>query len=91
ALSCGFRVIPTARRVGTLMALKEKGAEILELDVTSPSENSAFVVSAWAIYGQVDFLVNNAGFLQGGTIEENTPGDTMAQFNTNVFGLLNTT
>jgi hypothetical protein len=50
ALSCGFRIIPTARRVGTLMALKEKGAEILELDVTSPpSENSAFVASAWAI------------------------------------------
>jgi hypothetical protein len=32
------------------MALKEKGAEILELDVTSPPrENSAFVASAWAI------------------------------------------
>jgi NAD(P)-dependent dehydrogenase (short-subunit alcohol dehydrogenase family) len=41
--------------------------------------------------GHVDFLVNNAGYLQGGAIEENTSEEVLLQFNTNVFGLLNTT
>ncbi|KAJ7487926.1 putative oxidoreductase,short chain dehydrogenase [Mycena latifolia] len=92
ALERGFRVISTARRVESLASLKEQGAEILTLDVTAPvDEISAFAAKAWAVYGQVDFLINNAGYLQGGAIEENTPEETLAQFNTNVFGLLNTT
>ncbi|KAJ6462583.1 putative oxidoreductase,short chain dehydrogenase [Mycena sanguinolenta] len=92
ALSRGFRVIATARRVETLVAVKEKGAEILSLDVAAPpSAISAFAATAWGIYGQIDFLINNAGYIQGGAIEENTPEEIMAQFNTNVFGLLNTT
>ncbi|KAJ7805701.1 putative short-chain oxidoreductase [Mycena olivaceomarginata] len=92
ALDRGFRVISTARRVETLAALKEKGADILQLDVTAPpSKISAFAAEAWKIHGHVDFLVNNAGYLQGGAIEENTSEEVLLQFNTNVFGLLNTT
>ncbi|KAJ6462589.1 putative short-chain oxidoreductase [Mycena sanguinolenta] len=92
ALERGFRVIATARAIETLAALKEKGAEILPLDVTAPpSVISAVAATAWGIYGQVDFLINNAGYLQCGAIEENTLEETMAQFNINVFGLLNTT
>ncbi|KAJ7083453.1 putative short-chain oxidoreductase [Mycena epipterygia] len=92
ALDRGFRVISTARRVESLADLKEKGAQTLKLDVTAPvDELSAFAANAWAIYGQVDFLINNAGYLQGGAIEENTPEERLAQFNTNFFGLINTT
>ncbi|KAF7342981.1 Short-chain dehydrogenase/reductase family protein [Mycena venus] len=92
ALERGFRVISTARRVETLADLKEKGAETLKLDVTSPPQELAdFAKAAWAIYGQIDYLVNNAGYLLGGAMEECTPEETMAQFNTNVFGLINTT
>jgi NAD(P)-dependent dehydrogenase (short-subunit alcohol dehydrogenase family) len=36
-------------------------------------------------------LINNAGFLQGGAIEENTPEENLAQFNTNFFGVINVT
>jgi NAD(P)-dependent dehydrogenase (short-subunit alcohol dehydrogenase family) len=39
----------------------------------------------------VDYLVNNAGFLQGGAIEENTPEENIAQFNTHFFGVINLT
>ncbi|KAJ6603253.1 putative short-chain oxidoreductase [Mycena vulgaris] len=92
ALERGFRVISTARRVESLAALKEKGAETHALDVTASfADLSAFAARAWAIYGQVDVLINNAGYLQGGAIEENTPEEALTQFNTNVFGLLNTT
>ncbi|KAF7367070.1 Short-chain dehydrogenase/reductase family protein [Mycena sanguinolenta] len=92
ALDRGFRVIATARHVETLVTLKEQGAEILPLDVTAPpSTITAFAAIAWGIYGHIDFLINNAAYLQCGAIEENTLEETMIQFNTNVFGLLNTT
>ncbi|KAJ7748419.1 putative short-chain oxidoreductase [Mycena metata] len=92
ALDRGFRVISTARRLETLDGLKEQGAKTWQLDVTSPPhEIQAFAAEIWAIYGHIDFLINNAGYLRGGAIEENTPEEVMAQFNTNVFGLLNIT
>ncbi|KAJ7671421.1 putative short-chain oxidoreductase [Mycena polygramma] len=77
ALNKGFRVIATARRVETLAALETALQE--------------FATSAIAIYGQVDYLINNAGYIQGGAIEEVSPAQAIAQFNTNVFGLVNTT
>ncbi|KAF8191567.1 hypothetical protein K438DRAFT_2139048 [Mycena galopus ATCC 62051] len=40
---------------------------------------------------KVDYLVNNAGFLQARTIEEVSPSEALHQFNTNFFGLLKTT
>ncbi|KAJ6516728.1 hypothetical protein C8R47DRAFT_1088150 [Mycena vitilis] len=92
ALDKGFRVIATARKIETLAALESLGAKALALDVTStPAILQDFATSAIAIYGKVDFLVNNAGFVQGGAIEEVSPAQAMAQFNTNVFGLVNTT
>jgi NAD(P)-dependent dehydrogenase (short-subunit alcohol dehydrogenase family) len=40
--------------------------------------------------GQIDYLVNNAGVAQGGAIEEVSPTEALAQFNTNFFGLVST-
>ncbi len=37
---------------------------------------------------RIDLLVNNAGYAQGGALEENSLEDARAQFDTNVFGLL---
>ncbi|KAJ7356393.1 hypothetical protein DFH08DRAFT_1075605 [Mycena albidolilacea] len=92
ALASGFRVIATARKVDTLTGLEEKGAKVLPLDVTStPEALKEFAAKAIAIYGQIDYLVNNAGFAQGGAIEEHSPKEITDQFNTNFFGLVNTT
>ncbi|KAJ7144905.1 dehydrogenase [Mycena crocata] len=89
ALKSGFRVIATARRVETLTSLGEQGAKSLTLDVTSSESQLAdFAARAIAIYGQVDYLVNNAGFVQAGAIEENSPSEIFRQYNTNVFGLI---
>ena len=42
--------------------LKSQGAQILELDVTSPLETLREVArEAVGIYGRIDVLVNNAG------------------------------
>ncbi|KAF7327856.1 Short-chain dehydrogenase/reductase family protein [Mycena kentingensis (nom. inval.)] len=92
ALERGFKVIATARRIETLQSLKEKGATVLPLDVTAPPEElAAFAKSTWEIHGQIDYLVNNAGYLQSGAIEEHTPAEILTQFNTHVFGVINLT
>ncbi|KAF7353784.1 Short-chain dehydrogenase/reductase family protein [Mycena venus] len=92
ALKSGYRVIATARRIEALSLLEQHGAKVLTLDITSSeTELAKFAASAIAIYGRVDYLVNNAGFLQGGAIEEVSPSEALRQFNTNFFGLVNTT
>lgn len=73
----GDRVIATARTskgisgADRLAPLKEAGAATLELDVTASQEElNAKAREAWEIYGQVDVLVNNAGYVEAGIFEE---------------------
>jgi len=91
-LERGDKVISTtrARSLSKLNELKEKGAATLELDVTAPlSELHAIAAKAVAIYGHIDVVVNNAGYVITGALEEYSPEQTYEQFNTNVFGGLN--
>ncbi|RXW22900.1 hypothetical protein EST38_g2961 [Candolleomyces aberdarensis] len=79
----GDKVIATARGSSTskLADLKDKGAVTLELDVTASLERlSENAKEAVEIYGRVDVVVNNAGYLLAGTIEECTPEETVSQF-----------
>jgi len=74
-LARGDKVISTARArsLPKLDELKEKGAATLELDVTAPlSELHAVAAKAVAIYGHIDVVVNNAGYIISGVLEENT-------------------
>lgn len=74
-LARGDKVISTARArsLPKLTELKEKGAETLELDVTAPlSELHVVAAKAVAIYGHIDVVVNNAGYILSGVLEENT-------------------
>ncbi|KAJ7775764.1 hypothetical protein DFH07DRAFT_732345 [Mycena maculata] len=90
ALSAGFRVIATTQRLETLSDLENRSATTLPLNVTTSVEDLAsFAVNAIAV--QIDFLINKAGFAQGGVIEGVSPEESMRQFNTNFFGLVNTT
>jgi len=92
ALKRGDKVIATARNVNKIAELKAAGAEALQLDVTDSLDNlKAIAAKAVAIYGRVDVLVNNAAYAVVGSLEENTPQETLDQYNTNVFGVLNVT
>jgi hypothetical protein len=74
-LARGDKVISTARArsLPKLAELKEKGAATLELDVAAPlDELHAVAAKAVAIYGHIDVVVNNAGYMVSGTLEENT-------------------
>ncbi|RAL15218.1 SDR family oxidoreductase [Aspergillus homomorphus CBS 101889] len=89
----GDNVIATGRNAETKLAhLKDTGATILELDVTAPqAELDAKFQQAVDIYGGVDVLVNNAGYIQCGAIEEMTPEDMERCFATNFHGPINLT
>ncbi|KAI9740477.1 MAG: putative secondary metabolism biosynthetic enzyme [Cirrosporium novae-zelandiae] len=54
----------------------------------TPSQTSAFMEKAVAAFGQVDVLVNNAGYAYLGLLEEISDEETKRQFEVNVFGML---
>ncbi len=74
-LARGDGVIATGRQADTKLShLKDTGASILDLDVTSPQAEIDFkIAEALKIYdGGIDVLVNNAGYMQSGFVEEMT-------------------
>lgn len=51
--------------------LKEAGAAVIELDVAASAEElNGKAKEAWAIYGKIDVLVNNAAFIGAAIFEE---------------------
>jgi NAD(P)-dependent dehydrogenase (short-subunit alcohol dehydrogenase family) len=83
----GLVVYATARQPGTLTGLAEKGIHVLALDVTDEASMVAAVETIAASRGQVDVLVNCAGFELAGTVEETPAAEARRLFDTNVFGL----
>ncbi|PLX06444.1 MAG: short-chain dehydrogenase/reductase [Marinilabiliales bacterium] len=86
-LEKSWNVIATGRNSNKLEELKNKGAKIIELDVTSDSDINNLITYLVNNKVLVDVLVNNAGFGQFGTIEETNINTARKQFETNVFGL----
>jgi NAD(P)-dependent dehydrogenase (short-subunit alcohol dehydrogenase family) len=81
----GFQVFGTSR---TPIDHPAGSYEMLLLDVCSETSVQACVQTILQRTGRIDLLVNNAGYAQGGALEENSLDDARAQFETNVFGVL---
>ncbi|KAH9477890.1 Oxidoreductase BOA17 [Psilocybe cubensis] len=91
-LERGDHVIATTRlrSFESIKDLKDLGAHVMVLDVTESIDKlKAVAAEAIVVYGKVDVVVNNAGFIMPGSFEETTHEETLTQFNTNVFGALN--
>src|SRR5882757_11113278 len=91
ALKRGDKVAATARKLSSIADLTEKyGTNVLtlELDVTRPDQVKAAVAQAYAHFGRLDIVLNNAGYSLVGTIEEAGAGDVRALYDTNIFGPL---
>jgi NAD(P)-dependent dehydrogenase (short-subunit alcohol dehydrogenase family) len=82
----GYVVHASARRPDTLADLAGEGIHSLALDVTDEASMRAAVDRIIAERGQVDVLVNAAGFELVGAVEEIPPAEVRRQFDTNVFG-----
>ena len=60
----------------------------LPLDVRSDDSVQAAIQSLLAQAGRIDLLVNNAGYVQFGAIEESSIADAQAQLDTNLLGVI---
>ncbi|KAF5561728.1 oxidoreductase yusZ [Fusarium napiforme] len=91
--SAGDNVIATGRNADTKLSyLKETGAAILDLDVSSPPEIiKSKNEEAWSIYDGIDVVVNNAGYILSGAVEELTQEDMEKSFLVNFHGSMNIT
>jgi len=70
---------------------KDLSIEVAKLDVTDDfSVHQAIQSIAEKERGQIDLLVNNAGYTQLGAAEDLSSEEIQAQFNTNVFGVFRT-
>ena len=93
-LAKGERVVATARKPEVLQDLVEKypdTARAVKLDVTNLEDAKNSIQQAVKEFGRIDVLVNNAGYVLVGAIEESSDEQTRRQFDTNVFGVLNVT
>ncbi|KAG5663533.1 hypothetical protein KAF25_001469 [Fusarium avenaceum] len=91
ALKLGHTVIATARSTSRIQDLADAGAHTLAFDVTSPlSDLEAIAKDVYAKHGRVDYLINTAGFILDGAVEEVSQQELYDSFNTNVFGIFNT-
>lgn len=91
----GYHVIATMRDLNRKEALVKQMAEeklenisLLQLDVTRPGDITVAVDRILTHHGQIDLLVNNAGYAEGGYVEDVTMDEYRRQFETNFFGLI---
>lgn len=91
----GWRVFATMRNLKKSGPLRQRAVglplEILSLDVDKPTSAVQAAASILKKTGRIDTLVNNAGWGAFGALEEFTDDEILAQYETNVFGLMRVT
>jgi NAD(P)-dependent dehydrogenase (short-subunit alcohol dehydrogenase family) len=87
----GYTTYATSRRLETLNELAMLGCQTLELDVTSEDSMQHALKTILERHGQINILINNAGYGLNGPIEELEMNQLRHQFETNVFGLIRLT
>ncbi|WP_406079005.1 SDR family oxidoreductase [Micromonospora sp. NBC_00858] len=90
ALERGDRVVAAARTIARDDFDERHGDRllVLRLDVTDRAAVFAAVATAVEQFGRLDIVVNNAGTMSMGMVEEFTEAEARAQFEVNVFGAL---
>lgn len=91
ALAAGDRVVGVARDVSPLDDLaKDNPGRVLPLSVDVTDRAAVFEAVGKAVrhFGRLDIVVNNAGALFAGMVEEFTEDQARAQFDLNFFGAL---
>ncbi|WP_440706334.1 SDR family oxidoreductase [Heyndrickxia oleronia] len=89
ALELGDKVVGIARNIEKLNELKSQYEEMLlplRLDVTNRSDVFATVETAIKHFGKIDIVINNAGNMIMGMIEEFNEDEVRSQMETNFYG-----
>jgi NAD(P)-dependent dehydrogenase (short-subunit alcohol dehydrogenase family) len=91
ALTRGDRVTATARKLEDVADLAERFGDSvlpLALDVTDPEQVGQVVPQAFAHFGRLDVLVNNAGFSLLAAVEEASDEQIRDLFDANYLGMV---
>lgn len=91
ALARGDRVCGTVRNAADATAFEASApglATALTLDLRDAAAIPGVAAAAESEFGQIDFLVNNAGYGMAGAIEESGMDQIRALFDVNVFGAI---
>ncbi|WP_025762223.1 SDR family oxidoreductase [Dyadobacter tibetensis] len=90
-LKNGYRVAATSRNKQALMdTIGPKSSHFLpiNMDLTKNNDVREAIEATVLHFGQIDVIVNNAGYSQIGTLEELSDEEVMTNFRVNVFGSL---
>lgn len=91
-LSLGHKVIATSRNTDALIEEVTENKENLypiKLDITSDNEVKKAIDNIVKKVGNIDVVVNNAGYSLVGSIEEMTDAEFRATLDVNLFGTVN--
>jgi NAD(P)-dependent dehydrogenase (short-subunit alcohol dehydrogenase family) len=91
-LEQNYRVAATTRNVQSLISEIGEASETflpLEVSLTDNENVQSAIAKTVEYFGQLDVVVNNAGYGQLGTLEELSDQEARANFDVNVFGTLN--
>ncbi|WP_449398797.1 SDR family NAD(P)-dependent oxidoreductase [Chryseobacterium wanjuense] len=91
-LEQNYRVAATTRNVQSLISEIGEASETflpLEVSLTDDENVKSAIKKTIEHFGQLDVVVNNAGYGQLGTLEELSDKEARANFDVNVFGTLN--
>jgi NAD(P)-dependent dehydrogenase (short-subunit alcohol dehydrogenase family) len=93
ALARGDSVVATARNPQSVTDALGEHPNLLALRLDVTQEAAAVLAARAAVdrFSRIDVLVNNAGYGLLGAVEEASDAEVRAQYDTNVFGLLNVT
>ncbi|MFZ5353424.1 MAG: SDR family oxidoreductase [Bacillota bacterium] len=83
----GYRVYGTTRNLEKLTEKPMEGIEMVQLDVCNDESIKQAVDYVYQKEGRIDILINNAGFILAGSIEDTTHEEAFMQFDTNFFGM----
>jgi len=84
----GYKVYPTVKSEKDLTPLRAMGFEnVMKLDVRKKEEITKVINAVLLEDGKIDVWFNNAGFGQAGALEDIQTDILREQFETNVFGL----
>lgn len=93
ALAAGNKIVATVRSNPEKLQAQFNSPNLLVtiLDVTDEQQAKEVAAQTIEKFGRIDVLVNNAGFGLLSAVEEATDAEVKANYNANVFGLLNVT
>lgn len=85
----GWNVAATMRNPEKTAIKTTDNLKYFRLDVTDNNSIHTAINNTITAFGNIDVLINNAGFAVFGPFEEATHKQILSQYNTNVFGCMN--